>query len=213
MNPLGDVFGIFQQRGLVEKVKKEQGLGAFLVAGFVLLVVFGAIYGFAMGISVDKSTAIKDAIKMSLVYLLAFGISFPAFLMTSRLVGFKESVAQLACLFMSLFLISATVLAIAAPIVFFYGLMIRNPQQLYFIHIILIDVAVLLGISVMGTALYYSVDIEKSRLALPVGMGVLFVVLAALVLALFFQPFFYSSKTFCVGWDRLVVMFKTAGKT
>jgi hypothetical protein len=150
---------------------------------------------------------IKDTIKVPLIFLLGLGISFPAFYMTCRLVGMKESMDQLAACFICFFLISSIVLAIAAPIVFFYGLSTRNTEQLYFIHIILIDVAVLLGVFVMGTALYHVADIEKSRLVLPVAMGVLFVVLAALVLALFFQPFLYASKTFCDGWVRLVAIF------
>ena len=50
MNIFSELFGIFRQRGLVETYKQGNRLTGFFISALLLVIIAGALYGFAPGI-------------------------------------------------------------------------------------------------------------------------------------------------------------------
>ena len=210
MSIIADVFGIFQGKGLVQKVKDDQKLDEFIIIAVFLIVVFSALYGFAMGISISLGIALRNMAKIPLIFLFALLISYPAYFVPLKIAGVKESNRQVMSVVLSMFFVASMTLAVAAPIIFFYGLAGDYLSRYYFIHIVIIDLALIGGLIMMSFLSSKTIDMEdKSRLVIPIIIGTIFVGLALWVLILFWGPYFETSEYFSRGIKRLMELFST----
>lgn len=204
MNVFGALFGIFGGKGLVQTLQENRPVAGFVTAGLVLTALCGGVYGLAMGIGIDVETAAKDAAKVATVLLLSFFLSLPVFFLAYRLLGRSEGFGQIAAVALAGLTSCALLLGVAAPVVFLYGVASGFAPELLYIHIALVDVAVLLGAFVLGNLAYHAFATERQRLVVPNVVGVLMMLLVAGVSVNFFRPFLEPSATFSSGSDRLL---------
>lgn len=210
MNIISDVFGVFQGQGLVQKVKEKNKLEGFILTALILIIVFTGLYGMAMGISVSLKTGLRNMVKVPLIFLLTFAISYPAYFISLKIAGVKESNQQLQVSVITMFFVAGLTLAVASPIIFFYGLAGDYLRHYYFIHIIIIDLALIGGLIIMSFLLSRVIEIaDKSRLVIPVIIGTIFVGLALWVLILFWGPYFQDTEYFSRGVERLAELLIT----
>lgn len=201
MNIFAALFGIFRQRGLVTTLKEGRPLGGFGVAAIVVSVLSGVAYGFAMGIGLGPETAIKDAIKVGLIVLLGLVFSLPVFWLAYRLLGREDRPAIVAAIPLTFVSSTAIVLAVTVPVVFLLSLLAGFSPEAIYIHVIIVDLALLVGLYMVGTLIYYGLTIDRSRLIVPNVVSFIMLAVILVVLVLFFSPFLSLSPTFSVGTD------------
>jgi len=202
MNILAALFGIFRQRGLVTTIKEGRSLVGFALSAIVFSIIGGVLYGFAMGVGLGVDTAVKDAIKVGLMITLGLLFSIPIFWMAYRLLGREERLAQVAAVPLTLAATVATILAITAPIVFMLSVLAGFSPEAVYIHIVIVDLALLVGLYLAGTLVYHSFS-EHKGLLVPNVVGFLMMAVILVVLMSFLSPFLEPRPTFSVGTDRL----------
>lgn len=202
MNIFSALFGIFRQRGLVTLVTEGRSLAGFSISALVVSVIGGVLYGFAMGIGLGIETAIKDALKLGLMVFLILLFSIPIFWLAFRLLGREESFGQVAAVPLTLVSSVSIILAITAPIVFFLSVLTGFSPEGIYVHIVIVDVAILVGLYLTGTLIYHAYPNPK-RLIIPNVVGFLMMGVVMVVLLNFFNPFLAIRPTFSVGTDRL----------
>lgn len=203
MNVFAALFGIFRQRGLVSTIKEGGSLLGFALFGVSFSILGGVLYGFAMGIGLGMDTAVKDAIKVGLIVCLGLSFSIPLFLVAYRLNGRQERFAQVAAVPLALVTTVAIVLAATAPVVFLLSVLAAFSQDAVYIHVVIVDVALLVGLYVSGVLVGRSFP-ERNRLLVPNAVGYAMLGVILIVLVNFFSPFLAPSPTFSVGTDRLM---------
>jgi len=204
VNVFGGLFGIFRGGGIVLALRKGNAVAGFMVGGVAVTAICGAVYGLAMGIGIDFDTAIKDAIKVPAVLLMSLFLSIPVFFLAYRLLGREESLGQVAVAALACILSCSLILGVAAPVVFLYGVASGFAPELLYVHIAIVDVALLLGIFILGNLVYQAFITDRQRLVVPNVVGVIMMVLVAVVSVNFFSPFLHPSPTFSEGTDRLL---------
>jgi hypothetical protein len=202
MNIFSALFGIFRQRGLVSLVREGRSLVGFSISAIIVSVIGGVLYGFAMGIGLGVETAIKDAIKVGLIVFLILLFSIPIFWLAFRLMGREESFGQVAAVPLTLVSSVSIILAITAPIVFLLSVLTGFSPEGVYIHIVIIDVAILVGLYLTGTLIFHAYTNPK-RLIIPNIVGCLMMGVILVVLLNFLSPFLAFRPTFSVGTDRL----------
>ncbi len=202
INILAALFGIFRQRGLVTTIKEGRSLAGFTLAGIVFSIIGGVLYGFAMGVGLGIDTAVKDAIKVGVIVTLGLLLSIPIFWVAYRLLGREERPAQVAAVPLTLVTTVAIILAITAPIVFMLSILAGFSPEAVYIHIVIVDLALLVGLYLAGTLVYHSFSDHK-RLVIPNVVGFLMMAVIMVVLMSFLGPFLALRPTFSVGTDRL----------
>ncbi len=202
MNILGALFGIFRQRGLVTSIKEDRSLLGFGLSGTILSIIGSVLYGFAMGIGLGIDTAIKDALKVGIIAALGLLLSIPIFWVAYRLLGRQERPAHVAAVPLTLIVTVAVILAVTAPIVFMLSVLAGFSPETVYVHIVIVDVALLVGLYLAGTLLYHSFADQK-RLIIPNVVGFLMLAVILVVLINFLSPFLAPRSTFSVGTDRL----------
>lgn len=202
MNIFTDIFGIFRQRGLVSRIQDGRPLIGFALLALLFSVIGAGLYGFAMGIGLGLETALKDAAKLGLIALLGVGFAMPIFWVAYRLLGREERPAQVAMVPLTLVVSVAIILAVMAPVVFLLSVLIGFSQEAVYVHVIIIDVAILVGVYLAGTLIYHSFA-ERHRLVVPNVVGFLLFAVILVVLAIFFGPYLEPYAGFSVGMDRL----------
>jgi len=203
MNIFTALFGIFRRRGLVDTVREGRSLASFIVVATVFSVVGSLLYGFAMGIGLGTETAIKDAVKVGLIVVFSLALAVPIFLLTYRLLGREERPGQVIAVPLTLVVTVAVVLAVTAPVVFLLSVLAGFSPQAIYIHIVIVDVALLVGIYVAGMLVFHAFLPERSRLIVPNVVGFSFMAVILVVLIAFFGPFLAPWPSFSVGTDRL----------
>jgi hypothetical protein len=203
MNTFAALFGIFRQRGLVVTLREGRALGTFTITAIGLALLGGLLYGFAMGIGLGLETAITDAIKAALIVALGLLCALPIFWLAYRLLGREERPAQVAAIPLTFVVTSAIVLAVAAPIVFLLSILAGVSQEAVYIHIVIVDVALLIGVYLAGMLVYHGFAADRSRLIVPNVVSFLMLGVILVVLILFFGPFLAMRPTFSVGTDLL----------
>ncbi len=203
MNIFSALFGIFRQRGLVLTLREGRPLGGFVLSAILLSIMGGVLYGFAMGIGLGPETAIKDAIKVGLIVALGLLFAFPIFWLAYRLLGREERLAQVAAVPLTFVATAAIVLGVTAPIAFMLSLLAGFSPEGVYIHIVIVDLALLVGLYLAGTLIYHSFTAERSKLIVPNVVGFLMLGVILVVLMLFFSPFLAPHPTFSVGTDLL----------
>ncbi len=202
MNIFAQLFGIFRQRGLVTTIQEGRSLLGFALAALVFSLVSGLLYGFAMGVGLGLETALKDALKVGLIVSLGLLFSLPIFWVAYRLLGREERPAQVAAVPLTLVATVALILAVTAPVVFLLSVLAGFSPEAVYIHIVIVDLALLVGLYLSGTLLYHSFTDHK-RLIIPNVVGFLMVAVILVVLVTFLGPFLAPRPTFSVGTDRL----------
>ena len=203
MNIFTALFGIFRRRGLVDTVREGRPLASFIVVATALSVVGGLLYGFAMGIGLGTETAIKDAIKVGLIVVFSLALAAPIFLLAYQLLGREERPGQVIAVPLTLVVTVAVVLAVTAPVVFLLSVLAGFSPQAVYIHIVIVDVALLVGIYVAGMLVFHAFLAERSRLIVPNVVGFSMMAIILVVLIAFFGPFLAPWPSFSVGTDRL----------
>jgi len=202
MNIFAALFGIFRRHGLVDTLKEGRSLAGFALSAIVFSIVGGVLYGFAMGVGLGIETAVKDAIKIALIITLTLLISIPIFWVAYRLLGRQERPAQVAAVPLTLAATVAIILAVTAPIVFMLSILAGFSPDAVYIHIVIVDIALLVGIYLSGTLIYHSFS-DLKRLLIPNVVGFLMMGVILVVLMSFLGPFLTLHPTFSVGTDRL----------
>jgi hypothetical protein len=202
MNIFSALFGIFRQRGLVSLVREGRSLVGFSISAIIVSVIGGILYGFAMGIGLGVETAIKDAIKVGSIVFLVLLFSIPIFWLAFRLLGREESFGQVAAVPLTMVSSVSIILAITAPIVFLLSVLSGFSPEGVYIHIVIVDVAILVGLYLTGTLIYHAYTNPK-RLIIPNVVGFLMMGVILVVLLNFLSPFLAIRPTFSVGTDRL----------
>ena len=203
MNIFTALFGIFRRRGLVDTVREGRSLASFIVVATVFSVVGGLLYGFAMGIGLGTETAIKDAVKVGLIVVFSLALAVPIFLLAYQLLGREERPGQVIAVPLTLVVTVAVVLAVTAPVVFLLSVLAGFSPQAVYIHIVIVDVALLVGIYVAGMLVFHAFLAERSRLIVPNVVGFSMMAVILVVLIAFFGPFLAPWPSFSVGTDRL----------
>lgn len=197
------LFGIFRRRGLVDTVREGRPLTSFIVAATVISVVGGLLYGFAMGIGLGTETAYRDAVKVGLIVVFSLAFAVPIFLLAYRLLGREEHPGQVIAVPLTLVVTVAIILAVTAPVVFLLSVLAGFSPEAIYIHIVIVDVALLVGVYVAGTLVFHALTAERGRLIVPNVIGFLMMAVSLVVLIAFFRPFLAPWPSFSVGTDRL----------
>jgi len=202
MNIFSELFGIFRQRGLVSTINEGRSLKGFTLSALIVSILGGLLYGFAMGIGLGIDTAVKDALKAALIIMLVLLFSIPIFWLAFRLLGREEKLGQVAAIPLTMVSSVSIILAATSPVVFLLSILVGFSPEAVYIHIIIVDIAILLGLYLTGTLIYHSFS-EHKRLVIPSVIGFLMMGVILVVLVIFFNPFLNPSPTFSVGTDRL----------
>jgi hypothetical protein len=202
MNILSALFGIFRQRGLVTTIKENGSLVGFALSGTVFSIIGGVLYGFAMGVGLGIDTAVKDAIKVGLIVVLGLPLSIPIFWVAYRLLGRQERPAHVAAVPLTLGATVSIILAVTAPIVFMLSVLAGFSTETVYIHVVIVDVALLVGLYLAGMLVYHSFSDQK-QLIIPNVVGFVMMAVILVVLTNFLGPFLAPRSTFSVGTDRL----------
>ena len=203
MNIFAALFGVFHQRGLVETVREGRSLARFGAAATFIALVGGLLYGFAMGIGLGMEIAIRDALKVGLIIVLSLILAVPIFLLAYRLLGREERPGQVIAVPLTLVVTVSIILAVTAPVVFLLSVLAGFSPGAIYIHIVIVDVALLVGIYVAGTLVYHAFTAERGRLIVPNAVGFVMMAISLIVLIVFFRPFLEPRPSFSVGTDRL----------
>lgn len=202
MNIFKALFGIFRKGGLVASIKKGESLKGFAISALLTAVLGSALYGFAMGIGLGLETAIKDAVKVSLITLMVLIFSVPVFWISFRLLGREESMGHVNAVPLTMLATVTLILAISSPVVFLLSVLVTASSSAIYIHIIIINLALLVGIYITGMLIYYTFK-EHKRLVTPAIISVSMMGVILIVGMMFFAPFLRPYATFSEGTDRL----------
>jgi hypothetical protein len=202
MNILSALFGIFRQRGLVTALKEGRRLSGFALAAVVLAILGGGLYGFAMGIGLGIDTAVKDAIKVALIAAMTLLLSVPIFWVAYRLLGREERPGQVSTVPLTLVATVALILALTSPVVFMLSVLAGFSPEAVYIHIVIVDLALLVGLYLAGTLIYHAFA-EARGLIIPNVVAFLMMAVILVVSMSFLGPFLELRPTFSLGTDRL----------
>lgn len=155
MNTFTALFGIFRQKGLVTTLQANESPFRFIVWSIVISVLSGMLYGLGMGIGLGLETALKDASKLGLIMLLSVILAVPIFWIAYRLLGREESLAQVVVVPVTLVTTVAIILAVTAPIVFMLSILSGYSADAVYIHVVIVDLAILIGLYLVGMLLYH----------------------------------------------------------
>ncbi len=202
MNIFAALFGIFRQRGLVTTLREGRRLAGFAIAAVLLAIIGGGLYGFAMGIGLGIETAVRDATKVAIISAMVLFLSIPIFWVAYRLLGREERPGQVAAV--PLTMVSAVTLipALTAPVVFMLSVLAGFSPEAVYIHIIIVDLALLVGLYLAGMLLYHTFD-DARGLIVPNVISFLMMAVILVVSILFLSPFLAIRPSFSVGTDRL----------
>ena len=162
MNILAALFGIFRKRGLVTTLKEGRSLTSFFIFAVIFSVVGGVLYGYAMGIGMGTDVALKDAIKVGLIFALSLLFSLPIFWVSYRLLGREERLGQVSAIPLTMMATVSVVLAVTSPVVFMLSVLAGFSPDAIYIHIVIVDLAVLVGLYLAGTLAYQSFSDHKN---------------------------------------------------
>jgi hypothetical protein len=202
MNIFSQIFGIFRQQGLVSAIKENRSLVGFSISAILVSILGGALYGFAMGIGLGTDTSFKDALKVSLIVVLGLLFSIPVFWLAYRLLGREERPAQVAAVPLTFMATVAIILAVTSPVVFMLSILTGYSSEAVYVHIVIVDVAMLIGLYLAGTLVYQSFP-DLRRLVVPNVIGFVMMGVILVVTLSFLAPYLRPSPTFSLGTDRL----------
>lgn len=197
------LFGIFRQRGFVRVLAEDRALTG-LVGSALLVSLLGCLtYGFAMGIGYGVDTALKDAIKAGITALLTLVLTFPIFCLAYRLFGREEKLSHIGVVPLTFVATTSIMLSATAPVVFMLSLLVGTGPGNVYIHIFIVNLAILVGLYLSGALIYHSFTKDRDQLIIPNILSYLMLTAILIVLILFLSPFLARSDTFSEGTDLL----------
>lgn len=202
MNILSQIFGIFRQQGLVKRLQENRSLAGFTITAILVSILGGTLYGLAMGIGLGIDTSLKDAIKVGLIATIGLLLSIPVFWLSYRLLGREEHPGQVTAVPLTFVATVSIILAVTAPVVFMLSVLAGYSPEAVYIHIVIVDVALLVGLYLAGTLVYHSFP-DRKRLIIPNVIGFVMMAVILVVTIIFLGPFLAPHPTFSVGTDRL----------
>lgn len=208
MNIVKGLFYMGQDKGkiIADCIKRKRDAVLFIFSGTIVMAVCCGLYGYAMGIGASPLSAWRDALKVAMIFVISFLISLPPCLLIFKLANLRLQIRIVTVGLFSGFFMTSLVLGISAPFSFLYGLVWNTGGRI--VHIVLIDLAIIIGMYIMGTVFYHAVTEEKQALVLPLVLTFLFMLLAVYLLIQFFSPYFTDTSYFCEGIKRLQEIFK-----
>jgi hypothetical protein len=199
-----DIYGIVKKGGLINKLNAGEPVGPFLITSFSTMFLMSFVYGFAMGFGAGAQTALQDGLKLMLIFGFSYCIVLVPGIVTYRLIGGEEDARILATILMVGFWTASLILAAAAPIMLFYGVLASNiTQDFRLIQLVLINISMILGFYMIVISGRMVLKAPEQRLVIPLGVMVCFTCLSAVLLVMFFKPFFIPSEVFSYGWENV----------
>ncbi|MEN8242766.1 MAG: hypothetical protein ABFS17_12650, partial [Chloroflexota bacterium] len=202
MNIFASLFGIFRQGGLVSAIREGKQLRGFAISAILVSILGGGLYGLAMGAGLGIDTAVNNSLKMGLIVVFGLLFSIPIFWIAYRLLGREEKLSQVAAIPLTFGASVSILLAITSPVVFMLSVLAGFSPDAIYIHIVIIDLAVIVGFYLGGTLVFHGFP-DRKRLVAPNVIGFLMMGVIIVVLINFLSPFLSLQPTFSVGTDRL----------
>lgn len=202
MNIFKALFGIFRKGGLVASIEQGKSLKGFALSALLTAVLGSMLYGFSMGIGLGLDTAIKDAIKVGLIAVMVLIFSVPVFWISFRLLGREESMGHVNAVPLTMIATVTLILAVSSPVVFLLSILVPTTSNAIYIHIIIINLAILVGIYITGVLIYHTFE-EHKRLVTPAIISISMMGVILIVGMMFFAPFLIPAKSFSEGTNRL----------
>ncbi len=202
MNIFKALFGIFKKGGLVATIKKKESIKGFAISALLTAIMGSILYGFSMGIGNGLDTAIKDSIKVTLITLMVIIFSIPVFWISFRLLGREESMGHVNAVPLTMLSTVTLILAISSPVVFLLSVLVTSSSSAIYIHIIIINLAIFVGLYITGMLIYNTFK-EHKRLVTPAIISISMMGVILVVGILFFSPFLRPNNSFSEGTDLL----------
>jgi hypothetical protein len=206
VNPFNELFTIEPGKGIVARSQSGQSLRAMVVCACAIGAAGAFLYGYSMGITVSLTSAWKDGVKVVLVLAGAYLMTVLPLILMFKIVERSIETSLIALSTLMGWLMSSVVLGVTAPFCFLAGILWEEGGKLA--QIIVVDIAVLVGLYMIGFNLYRNSDtIDKRKLAMPTALGMALILLAVFLLVGFFSPFLEETCYFSQGTERLVEVF------
>ncbi len=207
MNPFKELFTIEAGKGIAARSKSGESARALLVSACAIGVAGAFLYGFSMGITVSLNSAWKDGVKVVLVLACAYFMTVLPLILMFKIVERSVEASLIALSTLMGWLMSSVVLGVTAPFCFLAGILWEEGGKLA--QIIVVDIAVLVGLYIIGLNLYRNAGtIDKRKLAMPTALGMALILLAVFLLVGFFSPFLEETPYFSQGTHRLAEVFR-----
>lgn len=175
-----------------EKIFENESVGKKLINQILILCFLTFLYGMVMGIYHSLLQAVVTGCKVSILFVLALLICFPAFFIVQYILGSMLKLHQIASIVLSGFILMGAIMLSFAPIVIIFLLTGSNYYFLQLLHIGIFIFSGIFGMNTIIQALKYSC--EKKNIYPQTGVVVFrfWVVILAFVgiqLAWNFRPF------------------------
>ena len=207
MNPFKELFTIEPGKGIVARSKSGQSVRPLVVSACAIGAACAFLYGFSMGITVSLTSAWKDGLKVVLVLAGAYFMTVLPLMLMFKIVERSVEASLIALSTLMGWLMSSVVLGVTAPFCFLAGILWEEGGKLA--QIIVVDIAVLVGLYIIGLNLYRNSEtIDKRKLAMPTALGMALILLAVFLLVGFFSPFLEETCYFSQGTQRLIEVFR-----
>jgi len=175
-----------------QRITGKEGTGRRIINQLALLFVFSFLYGVVMGAYHSFAQAIAAGAKVSVLFILALTICFPAFFIIQYILGSRLKLSQMLSIILSGLVLTTAIMVSFGPIVIIFLLTGANYYFLQLLHIAIFILSGIFGMKTIVDALKYSC--EKKNVYPQTGVVVFrfWVVILAFVgiqLAWNFRPF------------------------
>lgn len=141
-----------------DKLMQPEGAKRRILGQVLLLVLFLLIYGFVMGAYHSFLQAVVAGAKLSLLFVLALLICFPAFFIVQFILGSRLKLFQMVSMVLSGFLLMSAIMISFVPIVVIFLLTGSNYYFLHLLHLAIMFFAGIFGMNTIVQALKYSCE-------------------------------------------------------
>lgn len=191
---------IRDRESVYEDIKNERNVKEYLVASTVAIIVFGMLYGAAIGLYPGGTQILYDAIKIPLLLLVSLYVSIPTYYVLNAILGGEMGLRQLVLLFMASFAVMATILFAFLPVTLFFILTTPERNFATYAFTILLNVT-FFGISGLAAIFYLlrgfdRIHGENKRWVPAMIIGSLVLIFVGTQLAWVLRPYYHLSLEF-----------------
>lgn len=141
-----------------EKIFDSKGIGKKIFNQLFLLFLFAFFYGIVMGAYHSPLQSIASGVKVSVLFVLALVICFPAFFIVQYILGSMLKLHQMISIILSGFIMMVSIMLSFAPIVIIFLLTGSNYYFLQLLHIGIFIFSGIFGMNTVIQALKYSCE-------------------------------------------------------
>lgn len=171
MKTIQEIFKVFQHGEEFFQILNEKKLvKKFLLTQILLIFVFCFLYGIVMGSYNGVLQSLVTALKLPILIFLSLIICFPALYVIQFMIGSKMTIAQMANIILSGFIVFSTIALSFSPIVIFFMITGDNYGFLKLLHVAIFVFAGIFGMKTILAGLQYSC--EKQNLYPRLGIKV-----------------------------------------